>query len=87
MFWDQILGIDRRRFYRKGLYSSYPQNDTLSVMPIIKQNPLNTICARRSVPFSYVVEIPKVDQRAAKDKVLVHVRKLDGNAVNTLLEE
>jgi hypothetical protein len=63
------------------------KNDTLSVMPIIKQNPLHTICDRRAVPFSYVVEIPKVDQRAAKDKVLVHVRKLDGNAVNILLEE
>lgn len=56
-------------------------NDTYSVLPIIKQ--AQPICDRMVKPFSHKVALPATHQ----DMALVHVRKLDGTAINYLVKE
>jgi hypothetical protein len=51
--------------------------DTYSILPKLKQIKAN--CPKVMVPFSYEVEIP---QNLEADKVLLHVRVMDGRSVN-----
>lgn len=57
--------------------------DTVSVMPIIYQDPEFPICDAMIAPFTYEIELPEL---AAK-RILAHVRKLDGNALNFLIKK
>lgn len=54
-------------------------NDTFSVLPILKQT--LEICDRMIKPFSYTVALPKPQ----KNQELVHIRKIDGTALNYLV--
>lgn len=56
------------------------QNDTYSILPIIKAK--MPICDQMMTPFSYVIAKPE----AFHKKQLLHVRKIDGTAVNYLIE-
>ncbi len=51
--------------------------DTFSILPKLKQIKAN--CPKVMMPFSYEVEIP---QNLDADKVLLHVRVMDGRSVN-----
>ncbi len=55
-------------------------NDTYAVLPIIKQ--IEPICDTTMKPFVYNVRLPE----PPKSDVLMHVRKLDGNALNYLVK-
>ena len=55
--------------------------DTFAILPIIKQ--VKPICDTMIQPFSYNVELPANLQK----DILVHVRKIDGNATNFLLKK
>ncbi len=55
-------------------------NDTFSVLPIIKQT--QDICDRSIKPFSYTLKLPE----AQKNHELVHIRKIDGTALNYLVK-
>lgn len=50
-----------------------------SVLPIMKK--VRDFCPMKLVPFSYDIEVP---QSLQHNKVLLHVRSMDGNSVNTL---
>lgn len=54
--------------------------DTVAVLPIIKQ--VNTQCDRLMTPFTYELPLRIRDQKG----VVFHVRKLDGTALNYLLD-
>lgn len=60
-------------------------NDTVSVMPIIKQQENKPICDRRAIPFSYALDLPH-NSLNIKD-ILVHVRTIDGNALNVVFNQ
>ena len=51
--------------------------DTYSVLPVMKQ--VSTICPKKPTPFSYEFEVP---EKLDADKVLLHVRVMDGRSVN-----
>lgn len=53
--------------------------DTYSILPIMKQ--ISDFCPMKMVPFSYEVNLPKTLKIA---KVLLHVRVMDGESVNSL---
>jgi hypothetical protein len=55
------------------------KEDTIAILPIVKQ--INTPCDRVVTPFSYQVNLPKI----IHDEVLIHVRRIDGTAINFLL--
>jgi hypothetical protein len=52
--------------------------DTYSVLPKMKQ--VKEFCPKKMIPFAYEVEVP---QRLEADKVLLHVRVMDGRSVNS----
>ncbi len=54
--------------------------DTYAVLPIVKQ--VKPICDTMMQPFSYEMELPG----SVREKIIVHVRKLDGTASNFLLK-
>lgn len=56
-------------------------NDTFSVLPIIKQ--VEPICDRMIKPFTYTLLLP--EPQASYE--LVHVRKIDGTALNFIVNE
>jgi hypothetical protein len=56
--------------------------NTISIMPVIAQNPEQPICDCMIVPFEYEVPLPQMKS----SMVLVHVRKIDGNALNYLVK-
>ena len=60
-------------------------NDTVSVMPVIKQQENKPICDRRAIPFSYALDLPN-NSLSIKD-ILVHVRTIDGNALNAVFNQ
>jgi hypothetical protein len=60
---------------------SNKDNDTFSLLPIIKQAAPE--CDRMIKPFSVDVALPLFSQKEA----LVHVRKLDGHALNVLVHQ
>jgi hypothetical protein len=51
--------------------------DTYSVLPKMKQ--VKTACPRKMIPFNYEFEVPETLEA---DKVLLHVRVMDGRSVN-----
>lgn len=55
------------------------KSNTYSVLPIMKQ--VRDFCPMKMQAFSYDVEVPST---LNKEKVLLHVRGMDGNSVNTL---
>lgn len=54
-------------------------SDTYSVLPKMKQ--VSSFCPMKLVPFSYEFEVPK---ELNAPKVLLHVRTMNGNAVNSI---
>lgn len=52
--------------------------DTYSILPKMKQVSQN--CHMKMIPFVYEVEVP---EKLSADKVLLHVRVMDGRSVNT----
>ena len=52
-------------------------SDTYSILPRMKQ--VRSHCPMKMIPFTYEVEIP---QSLAANKVLLHVRVMDGRSVN-----
>ena len=56
--------------------------DTYSVLPIMKQ--VYPVCAMKMVPFELKLDLPTELNR---DSVLLHVRRMDGKAVNYLDRE
>ncbi len=55
--------------------------DTYTVLPKLKQ--LREFCPKKEVPFSYEVEVPN---KLVADKVLLHVKVMDGKSVNSLFK-
>lgn len=53
--------------------------DTLSILPKMKQ--VSDFCPMKMIAFELEMEVPKELER---DKILLHVRSLSGNSVNTL---
>lgn len=51
--------------------------DTYSVLPKMKQ--IRAFCPKKMIPFSYEFEVP---EKLAADRVLLHVRVMDGRSVN-----
>jgi hypothetical protein len=51
--------------------------DTYSVLPKMKQ--VRAFCPKKMIPFAYEVEVP---EKLEADKVLLHVRVMDGRSVN-----
>ena len=54
--------------------------DTYSVLPIMKQ--VREHCPMKMIPFEYEMAVPTQIQ---SEKVLLHVRSMDGRSVNTLI--
>jgi hypothetical protein len=54
--------------------------NTYSVLPIMKK--VRDFCPMKMTPFAYDVEVPK---SLSVNKVLLHVRGMDGTSVNSLL--
>lgn len=54
------------------------QADTISVMPIIKQT--QEVCDTSTKPFVHMVKLPS----SIRKRSLLHVRKIDGTAINYL---
>lgn len=52
-------------------------SDTYSILPKMKQ--IRAHCPKKMIPFTYEVEVP---QNLEADKVLLHVRVMDGRSVN-----
>ncbi len=52
--------------------------DTYSVLPKMKQ--VRAHCPKKMIPFTYEFEVP---EKLEADKVLLHVRVMDGRSVNT----
>ncbi len=55
------------------------KNDVYSIQPKMKQ--ISDFCPMKMVPFKYELEVPK---GLNKEKVLLHVRVMDGQSVNSL---
>lgn len=57
------------------------KKDSFSVLPKMKQ--VREFCPMKMIPFSYDWEVPA---ELPSKKVLIHVRTMDGNSVNTIFE-
>jgi hypothetical protein len=55
------------------------KRDTFSVLPKMKK--VANFCPMKMMPFAYEFEVPK---NLKADRVLLHVRAMDGNSVNSL---
>jgi hypothetical protein len=53
--------------------------DVYSILPKMKQ--ISDFCPMKMIPFSYKMEVPS---KLKKEKVLLHVRGMNGNSVNSL---
>lgn len=53
--------------------------DTYSILPILKQ--VSNFCPRKQTPFSYRFRVPN---ELPAGKILLHVRTLNGNSVNSI---
>ncbi|NOT78975.1 MAG: hypothetical protein HOP07_08220 [Bacteriovoracaceae bacterium] len=53
--------------------------DTYSILPKMKQ--VRAFCPKKMIPFTYEMDVP---EKLVADKVLLHVRVMDGRAVNTI---
>lgn len=54
-------------------------SDTYSVLPVMKQ--VSNFCPRKMIPFSYEFEVP---EKLKADRVLLHVRVMNGKSLNAL---
>lgn len=70
---SDCLELDRINFISN-------DKDTVAVLPIMKQ--VKSDCERKAVPFNYTFDVPR--GLPSKD-VLLHVRSLEGSAVNELV--
>ena len=57
------------------------KSDTVIVLPIMRQ--VSEFCPRKMMPFEYEVEVPSLVERG---KILMHVRTMNGNSYNKLIE-
>lgn len=64
-------------FELKGIEVKDNGVDVYSVLPKMKQ--IRAFCPKKMIPFSYEFEVP---QNLDADKVLLHVRVMDGRSVN-----
>jgi hypothetical protein len=71
---SECLNWDEIKFVSNG-------KDTLAVLQKMKQ--IYSHCPMKMVPFEKEIEVPKVLDR---NKVLLHVRVMDGKSVNTIFE-
>jgi hypothetical protein len=55
--------------------------DTFSLLPIIEQ--IQPLCDRSTKPFVYALDLPELGQK----DIVFHIRKMDGNALNYLLNK
>lgn len=58
------------------------KKDAYSVLPKMKQ--IREFCPMKMIPFSYDWEVPT---EVPSQKVLIHVRTMDGNSVNTIFDQ
>jgi hypothetical protein len=56
--------------------------DTYSVRPITKQ--ISDFCPKKMIPFEYEMEVPSALKR---NRVLIHVRSMNGNSVNSIYSQ
>jgi hypothetical protein len=56
-------------------------SDTYSILPKMKQ--VKEFCPKKMIPFTYEFEVPET---LSAEKVLLHVRVMDGRAVNAFFE-
>lgn len=56
-------------------------SDTFSVLPKMRQ--VREFCPKKMIPFTYEFEVP---ENLAAERVLLHVRVMDGRAVNAFFE-
>jgi hypothetical protein len=56
--------------------------DVISVQPVMKQ--VSSFCPMKMVPFELELDVPQVLER---DKVLLHVRSMNGKSVNQLYRQ
>ncbi len=54
-------------------------SDTYSVLPKMKQ--VRSFCAKKMVPFTYEFDVP---EKLKADRVLLHVRVMNGKSLNAL---
>lgn len=54
-------------------------SDTYSVLPIMKQ--VRSFCPRKMIPFTYEFDVP---ENLKADRVLLHVRVMNGKSLNAL---
>lgn len=55
--------------------------DTYTIMPLMKQ--VREFCPKKEVPFEYEVLVPK---KLKADRILLHVKVMDGKSVNALFK-
>lgn len=55
------------------------ENDTYSVLPITKK--VSDFCPMKMIPFEYELDVPSDLKR---NRVLIHVRSMNGNSVNSI---
>ncbi len=55
--------------------------NTLSILPKMKQ--ISEFCPMKFTPFSIEVRIPEYEEFTGRDKILLHIRSMNGNAVNS----
>ena len=70
---SDCLVLDKVKFIDNGV-------NAFSVLPIMKK--VSDFCPMKLVPFSHSVEVPDTLKHK---KILLHVRSMDGNSVNSLL--
>lgn len=58
------------------------RKDTYSILPKMKQ--VKDFCPMKMMPFSYSWNVP---EKLKGKKILLHVRTMDGNSVNTILKK
>ncbi|MAX67405.1 MAG: hypothetical protein QF441_04920 [Bacteriovoracaceae bacterium] len=58
------------------------KNNTMSVLPKMKK--IRDFCPMKMTPFSYDIEVPK---SLANPKILLHVRSMDGNSINSIFHQ
>lgn len=72
---SDCLVLDEIKYIHNG-------KDVLSVMPIMKQ--VSDFCPMKQVAFEYEWEVPKV---LDNNKILLHVRTMQGNSVNQIFNQ
>jgi hypothetical protein len=58
------------------------KKDTISVMPVMKK--VSSFCPMKMVPYTHVITPPS--ETIKSDKMLLHVRTIDGKSINGIFE-